>query len=159
MQAGQSKQLADDIDSFIDEVLDTFPAAFDNPGYQRKKKSIDREFTDTYDAAITAVEIAALEQSVALIEENGVVGFAPLVNGKQLSDSEFAALDEPLRIEFYEVIEKLEDALIEALIELSLEARSSEKLRNLKNQLELATKPLIKALEHKYATHIGVCVI
>ncbi|BDF93861.1 hypothetical protein KAN5_06990 [Pseudoalteromonas sp. KAN5] len=38
MQAGQSKQLADDIDSFIDEVLDTFPAAFDNPAYQRKKK-------------------------------------------------------------------------------------------------------------------------
>jgi len=158
MQAGQSKQLADDIDSFIDEVLDTFPAAFDNPGYQRKKKSIDREFNDTYDAAITAVEIAALEQSVALIEENGVVGFAPLVNGKQLSDNEFSALEEPLRIEFYEVIEKLEDALIEALIELPRWKReSSEKLRNLKKSTaELATKPLIKALEHKYATHIGV---
>lgn len=54
MQAGQSKQLSDDIDSFLDEVLDTFPAAFDNPAYQRKKKSIDREFNDAYDSAITA---------------------------------------------------------------------------------------------------------
>ncbi|MDA8940482.1 AAA family ATPase [Pseudoalteromonas marina] len=69
MQAGQSKQLSDDIDSFLDEVLDTFPAAFDNPAYQRKKKSIDREFNDAYDSAITAVEVAALEQSVALVEE------------------------------------------------------------------------------------------
>ncbi|MFY8326249.1 Lon protease family protein [Pseudoalteromonas sp. ZZD1] len=158
LQAGQSKQLADDIDSFIDEVLDTFPAAFDNPAYQRKKKKIDREFNDAYDAAITEVEIAALEQSVALIEEKSVVGFAPLVDGKQLSDAEFAALDDDLREQFYEVIEKLEDALIEALIELPRWKReSSEKLRNLKKSTaELATKPLLKDLEHKYAAHIGV---
>ena len=158
LQAGQSKQLADDIDSFIDEVLDTFPAAFDNPAYQRKKKKIDREFNDAYDAAITEVEMAALEQSVALIEEKSVVGFAPLVDGKQLSDAEFAALDDDLREQFYAVIEKLEDALIEALIELPRWKReSSEKLRNLKKSTaELATKPLLKDLEHKYASHIGV---
>ncbi|NMR25146.1 AAA family ATPase [Pseudoalteromonas sp. NEC-BIFX-2020_015] len=158
LQAGQSKQLADDIDSFIDEVLDTFPAAFDNPAYQRKKKKIDREFNDAYDAAITEVEVAALEQSVALIEEKSVVGFAPLVDGKQLSDAEFAALDDELREQFYEKIEKLEDALIEALIELPRWKReSSEKLRNLKKSTaELATKPLLKDLEHKYAAHIGV---
>lgn len=158
MQAGQSKQLADDIDSFIDEVLDTFPAAFDNPAYQRKKKSIDREFNDLYDSAITNVEVAALEQSVALIEEKNVVGFAPLVDGKQLSDNEFAALDEDLRDQFYQRIEKLENTLIEALIELPRWKReSSEKLRNLKKSTaELATKPLLKALEHKYAAHIGV---
>lgn len=103
MHAGQSKQLADDIDSFIDEVLDTFPAAFDNPAYQRKKKSIDREFNDAYDGAITAVEIAALEQSVALIEEKGVVGFAPLIDGKQLTDNEFSDLEDDLREMFLSV--------------------------------------------------------
>ena len=56
MQAGESKQLEEDIDAFIDEIIDTFPAAFDNPGYQRKKKSLDKEFEQKYDAAITAVE-------------------------------------------------------------------------------------------------------
>ena len=158
MHAGQSKQLADDIDSFIDEVLDTFPAAFDNPAYQRKKKSIDREFNDAYDGAITAVEIAALEQSVALIEEKGVVGFAPLIDGKQLTDNEFSDLEDDLREMFFERIEKLEDALIEALIELPRWKRESkEKLRNLKKSTaEQATKPLLKDLEHKYASHIGV---
>ena len=104
------------------------------------------------------MEIAALEQSVALIEEKSVVGFAPLIDGKQLSDAEFAELDDELREQFYEVIEKLEDALIEALIELPRWKReSSEKLRNLKKSTaELATKPLLKDLEHKYAAHIGV---
>jgi lon-related putative ATP-dependent protease len=158
MQAGQSKQLSDDIDSFLDEVLDTFPAAFDNPAYQRKKKSIDREFNDAYDSAITAVEEAAFEQSVALIEEKNAVGFAPLVDGKQLTDAEFAELEDDLRDMFFEKIEKLEDALIEALIELPRWKReSSEKLRNLKKSTaEQATKPLLKDLEHKYASHIGV---
>lgn len=158
MQAGQSKELADDIDEFLDEVADTFPAAFDNPGYQRKKKSIDRDFDNKYNAALTAVEQLAADKSVALLEESNLVGFAPVVDGKQLDDNEFAALDEHLQAHFINAIEGLEDALIEALLELPRWKReSSEKLRNLKKStVEMATKPLLRTLEHKYASHIGV---
>ncbi|CAH9049508.1 Lon protease [Pseudoalteromonas holothuriae] len=158
MQAGQSKELEDDIDEFLDEVADTFPAAFDNPGYQRKKKSIDRDFDNKYNAALTAVEQLAADKSVALLEESNLVGFAPVVDGKQLNDNEFAALDEELQSHFIDAIEKLEDALIEALIELPRWKReSSETLRNLKKStVEMATKPLLRTLEHKYASHIGV---
>ncbi|WP_105168998.1 Lon protease family protein [Pseudoalteromonas sp. T1lg23B] len=158
MQAGQSKELADDIDEFLDEVADTFPAAFDNPGYQRKKKSIDRDFDNKYNAALTAVEQLAADKSVALLEESNLVGFAPVVDGKQLDDNEFAALDEHLQAHFINAIEELEDALIEALLELPRWKReSSEKLRNLKKStVEMATKPLLRTLEHKYSSHIGV---
>ena len=158
MQAGESKQLEEDIDAFIDEIIDTFPAAFDNPGYQRKKKSLDKEFEQKYDAAITAVEQQANNLSVALIEDTGTVGFAPVVDGNQLSDAEFSALDEHVQAHFLSAIDSLEDALIESLIELPRWKReSSEKLRNLKKTtIEMATKPLLKALEHKYAAHIGV---
>jgi lon-related putative ATP-dependent protease len=158
MQPGQSKELADDMNEFLDEVADTFPAAFDNPGYQRKKKSIDKEFDNKYDAAITAVAELAAKKSVALIEESNQVAFAPVIDGKQLDDAEFAALDEKLQEHFFDAIDKLEDDLIEALIELPRWKReSSEKLRNLKKQtVETATKPLLKKLELKYASHIGV---
>ena len=158
MQAGESKQLEEDIDAFIDEIIDTFPAAFDNPGYQRKKKSLDKEFEQKYDAAITAVEQQANNLSVALIEDTGTVGFAPVVDGNQLSDAEFSALDEHVQAHFLSAIDSLEDALIESLIELPRWKReSSEKLRNLKKTtIEMASKPLLKALEHKYAAHIGV---
>ena len=158
MQPGQSKELADDIDAFLDEVSDTFPAAFDNPGYQRKKKSIDKEFDSKYDAAINAVADLAANKSVALIEENNQVVFTPVIDGKQLEDTEFSALDEKVQDHFFTAIDKLEDALIEALIELPRWKReSSERLRNLKKQtVETATKPLLKKLELKYASHIGV---
>ncbi|KZN64537.1 ATP-dependent protease [Pseudoalteromonas luteoviolacea CPMOR-1] len=158
MQPGESRQLADDIDAFLDEVVDTFPAAFDNPGYQRKKKSIDREFDNKYNTALTAVEQLAIQKSVVMLEENGAVSFVPVVNGKQLDDNEFNALGEQAQSQFYDAIDDLEDGLIEALIELPRWKReSSEKLRKLKKTtIELATKPLLKALEHKYASHIGV---
>ncbi|MFC3033782.1 Lon protease family protein [Pseudoalteromonas fenneropenaei] len=158
LNAGQSRQLADDVDELLDEVVDTFPAAFDNPGYQRKKKAIDRDFDNKYDAAMSAVDQLAAEKSVALLEDNGMVVFAPVVDGKQLNDAEFAELDEHVQAEFFTAIEVLEDALNEALIELPRWKReSSEKLRNLKKStIETATKPLLKALEHKYASSLGV---
>jgi len=87
LQPGEGKVFCDDIDSLIDEIMDTFPAAFDNPGFQRKKKAIDREFNTKYDSAIDKVEIVAAEHSIALFEENDVLSFAPVVDGKQLDDA------------------------------------------------------------------------
>ena len=88
LQPGEGKVFCDDIDSLIDEIMDTFPAAFDNPGFQRKKKAIDRAFNTKYDSAIEQVEIVAAEHSIALFEENDVLSFAPVVDGKQLDDAE-----------------------------------------------------------------------
>ncbi len=158
LQPGEGKLFCDDIDSLIDEILDTFPAAFDNPGFQRKKKNIDREFNTKYDSAIEKVEDVAAEHSIALFEDNEVLSFAPVVDGKQLDDAEFASLTEEQKQYFYEVIGKLEDALIDALIELPRWKReSSEQLRELKKSTaEQAIKPLLKELEFKYASQIGV---
>lgn len=158
MNPGEGEILCKDIDSLIDEILDTFPAAFDNPGYQRKKKSIDEEFADKYENALTAVEQVAHQHSVELIEEENSVGFAPMLEGKRLSDAQFAELSEEQQDAFFEVIAELEDALIDALIELpKWKRQSSEALRKLKKATaEAAIKPLLKDLEHKYATHIGV---
>ncbi|WP_449356800.1 Lon-like protease helical domain-containing protein [Alishewanella longhuensis] len=35
---GEGRLLVKKLEALIDELLDTFPAAFDDPGYQRKKK-------------------------------------------------------------------------------------------------------------------------
>lgn len=69
MLPGESKKLVQDIELFIDELLDTFPAAFDNPSYQRKKRAIEREFNNKYEDALETVEAKALEHDVVLYEE------------------------------------------------------------------------------------------
>ncbi len=155
---GEGKVLVKKVEALIDELLDTFPAAFDNPGYQRKKKAIHQEFDDKYEAAIELVERKALEQQVVLYEENGAVSFSPVVDGKALDDNEFANLSEEKRQFFYDLVSELETILNEQLLELPQWKRElSENLRALRREtIEQAIKPLLKQLEHDYAGELGV---
>jgi len=158
VSAGDGKQLLARINTFIDELLDLFPEIFDNPSYQRQKAAVDRDFNKKYDQAIAEVEESALKDDVLLYEENGEIGFSPLVDGKPLNDKEFAGLDEGKRADFYLLLEKLENFLSEKLIELPQWKRiSSDKLRKLKNETaEQAIRPFLKELEHEFASNIGV---
>ncbi|GAA5138817.1 ATP-binding protein [Thalassotalea piscium] len=155
---GDGKQLLARINTFIDELLDLFPEIFDNPGYQRQKAAIEREFNQKYDEAIAIVEETALKNNVILFEEGGEIGFSPLVEGKPLNDKEFSDLDEGKRTEFYALLSTLEDLLLEQLIELPLWKRvSSDKMRKLKYETaEQSIRPFLKELEHEFASNIGV---
>lgn len=155
---GEGKELVKKIEALIDELLDTFPAAFDNPGYQRKAKAIQKAFDDKYDAAIARVEDKALEQQVVLYEENGAVSFSPVIDGKTLDDSEFSKLSDDKRQFFYGIVAELETLLNEELIELPKWKRVlSEDLRALRRDtIETAIKPLLKRLEQDYAKELGV---
>ena len=158
MSPGDGKQLQGRMNTFIDELLDLFPEVFDNPGYQRQKAAIDREFNQKYDEAIGVVEDTALKQNVVLFEEDGEIGFSQMVDGKPLNDKEFAELDEEKRADFYLLLANLENILSEQLIELPLWKRtSSDKLRKLKYETaEQGIKPLLKELEHEFASNLGV---
>lgn len=155
---GDGKQLLSRMNKFIDELLDLFPEIFDNPGYQRQKSAIDREFNQQYDQAIAAVEEIALKNDVVLYEENGEVGFSPLVEGKPLNDKEFANLAEPDRVKFYQLLAELENVLAEQLLELPLWKRhSADKLRKLKYETaEQSIKPYIAEMEQDFASNEGV---
>ena len=158
LNPGDGKQLLTRMNKFIDELLDLFPEIFDNPGYQRQKAAIDREFNQKYDEAIALVEDTALKQGVMLFEEDGEIGFSPLVDGKAVQDKEFANYDEDKRNAFYQTLAKLENLLSEQLLELPLWKRvSSDKLRKLKySTAEQSIRPLIKELEHEFTSNIGV---
>ncbi|MCV2883981.1 AAA family ATPase [Aestuariibacter sp. AA17] len=155
---GESKKLHKEMEALIDELLDTFPAAFDNPGYQRKKAAITREFDQRYDKAIDDVELFAQSQGVAMFEEGGTISFSPIVNDKPINDAEFAKLTDEQRKHYYDLIDTLESRLSEALIELPQWKRaSSESLRQLKRDTaEQGIRPLLKELEHKYASDLGI---
>ena len=158
LPAGESKKLVKDMQNLVDELLDTFPAAFDNPGYQRKKSAITREFDQGYDKAIDDVEQHAQKQSVAMYEDSGTITFSPIVEGKPVTDAEFAKASDEQRQHYYQLIDNLEDKLSEALIELPKWKRATaEKLRNLKKETaEQGIRPLLSDLEHKYSADLEI---
>jgi len=155
---GDGKQLLSRMNKFIDELMDLFPEIFDNPGYQRQKSAIDRAFNKKYDDAISEVEKIALKNNVSLFEENGEVGFSPLVDGKPLNDKEFANINEADRATFYQLLAELEVVLAEQLLELPLWKReSSDLLRKLKNETAAqAIKPYLTELEQEFSENPGI---
>ncbi len=158
LAAGASKQLVDDIETLIDEILATFPVVFDNPGFQRKKVAITKHFEQRYDNAIDQVERLAQKQDIALIEEGNRISFAPIIDGKPLSDAEFTSRIEIDRQHYYDRIDQLESDLSEALLELPIWQReSTEQQKSLKHEtIEQGIRPLLKNLERKYADNIAI---
>ncbi|MEW9796737.1 Lon protease family protein [Alteromonas sp. CYL-A6] len=155
---GGGKAFHTDISTLINDVLATFPVAFDNPGYQRKRAAIVREFEQRYDDAIASVERFAQANQVALYEDGGTISFSPIVDGKPVDDGEFAKVDDAQREHFYTLVSELENRLSESLLGLPAWRReNSERLRELDRQTaEQGIRPLLKKLEHKYASNLAI---
>src|SRR5690554_4523403 len=69
MAAGTATQLVDDIEQLVDNLLATFPAAFEHPAFQQRKNAIDQRFNRRYDSAIEIVERQALERNIVLYRD------------------------------------------------------------------------------------------
>ncbi|WP_108127489.1 Lon protease family protein [Saccharospirillum mangrovi] len=158
LPAARGEDLLKAINSFIEDLMDTFPAAFENPTYQRKRTAIDRDFNQKYDAAMATVERFANQQDVAVVSDSNSVMLLPVIDGKALDETEFAQLPEELRGEFQKRISEIEEYLNEQLLELPTWRRNtSEQLRQLNTEtVQQAIKPMLKELEVKYQSQLSV---
>jgi predicted ATP-dependent protease len=158
LPTSQSKAFVEDIENLLDELMDTFPAVFENPSYQRRKAAITRANEQRYDKAIDDVEKIAFSKGVALVEDSGSISFSPIIDGKAVNDADFGLLSDDQRQVYYDLVDELEECLSEALIEVPLWQReSAEQLRNLKRQTaEQGIRPLLKKLEHKHPADIAI---
>ncbi|CAD5106957.1 Lon protease family protein [Zestomonas carbonaria] len=156
---GTASDFVADIGVLIDNLMATFPAAFEHPAYQQKKSAIDRAFNQRYDRALELIERLALERNVALYRDSSNVAFTPMREGKALDEAEFAQLPEAERERFHTDIAELEDRLNEELASLPQWKReSSNQLRHLNEEtITLALQPLLAPLSEKYAENAGVC--
>lgn len=156
--AGRGDVLKEQIQQLVNDLMDTFPAAFENPTYQRKRTTIDREFNQKYDNAIKLVERFANEKEVAVVADGGSVMLLPVVEGKGLDDTEFAQLPEQVRSDFQNRINDIEEYLNEQVLELpTWRRKSSENLRQLNLEtVQQAIRPLIKEMEVKNQSQLSV---
>ncbi|BCX89921.1 hypothetical protein MIN45_P2295 [Methylomarinovum tepidoasis] len=152
LPAGRSREFAAAIDNLIDKLLDTFPAAFESPSYQRRRHRIEREFNQKYDQAIRQVERRALEKNIAVFRDGDSITFTPLKDGVPLDDAQFAQMPEAEREAFDRTVSELEDYLADLLAELPQWRReAAEKQRRLDQEvIRQAIEPLLHPLEERY---------
>jgi len=152
------KKLLEDIDSFIELLLVTFPAVFEHPAFLQKKNTIQRLYDEAYESAVATVERSAASKKVALFRENSSITFTPIINGEIADEAVFAQMDEAARSAFHQNVITLEDELNEALLELPQWQRDlNEKLQLLIQQtIGQALKPLFNHLLQTYQGDAGV---
>src|SRR5690554_571317 len=115
---GQGVRFQRDIEQLIQELLASFPDAFENPAYIHQRTALQNEFNQRYDAAITLVEKAANAKNIALYREGGVITFGALVDGQIAEDAYYSQMNEDDREQFHLHVRALEQLLNHALIEL-----------------------------------------
>ncbi|MGR9088450.1 MAG: Lon protease family protein [Gammaproteobacteria bacterium] len=144
--------LSKDIEKLIDNLLATFPSAFESPTYQQKKTGIERHFNQYYNAAIDLVDKKAQAMDIALFRESEQITFAPIRENKALDDDQFTQLSQSERETFHKQVEELEDYLGEVLLELPQWRRVMvEKIKQLDNDtIRTAIEPLFAELNDKY---------
>ena len=158
LPAGHGNKLQKHFGEFVDSLLLTFPAAFENPTYQQRKSLIEREFNKRYDQTIDVIEQEALKRDIALYREQGSLSFTPMQKGKAMDETEFAQLPDKKRTKFNNDIGELETMLNESLVELPQWKReSNEKLQKLnQNTIDQALEPLLKPLRKEYSSQKNV---
>ncbi len=141
-----------DIEKLLDDLLATFPAAFESPAYQQKKSAIERQFSQHYNTAIDLVDHKAQEHRIALFRESESITFAPIRENKSLNEEQFTQLPQSEREEFHAHVETLEEYLSDVLLELPQWRRKMiEKIKQLDNEtISLAIDPLFSELNNKY---------
>ncbi|GFO71796.1 hypothetical protein BJAS_P1508 [Bathymodiolus japonicus methanotrophic gill symbiont] len=152
LPAGQAHEFCKDINRLIDNLIATFPEAFESPSYQQKKTSIERTFNQLYNTAIDVIEQQSKEKNIALFRDTESITFAPIRDNKVLDEEQFNQLPQEERDAFHKDTEVLEDALGDALIELPQWCRALvEKNRQLDNvTIRMAISPLFKELTDRY---------
>ena len=152
LAAGIGQVFKKDLESLIDNLLATFPAAFEHPTYQQKKSLIDRDFNLLYDRVIDRIEQSALKRNIAMFRDTSSISFTPMKDGKSLDDTEFAVLDEATREAFHNNIHELEGQLNDELVPLPQWRRESNEALKALNQttIDQAVTPLMKPLIEHY---------
>ncbi|MDO9048571.1 MAG: ATP-binding protein [Methylobacter sp.] len=152
LPAEHGQTLSKDIEKLIDNLLATFPAAFESPTYQQKKSAIERHFNQYYNDAIDLVDKKAQSLDIALFREGESVSFAPIRDNKALNEDQFTELPLPEREIFHRHVEELEEYLSDVLLELPQWRRAMvEKIRQLDSDtISLAIEPLFSELNDSY---------
>ena len=152
LPAEHGQTLGKDIEKLIDNLLATFPAAFESPSYQQKKSSIERHYNQLYNTAIDVVDKQAQSLSIALFRDTESITFAPIRDNKALNEDQFTQLPLPEREVFHKHVEELEEYLGEVLLEMPQWRRAMvEKVKQLDNDtISLAIEPLFVELNDSY---------
>lgn len=112
---GRGISLQQKVQSLIDDIQTSVPAAFESDDYRNRRQALDEAAHEKQSGAFTRLREKAEEKSIALIRTPMGFALAPVKNGAVVETDEFAKLPEDEQKRIQSEISELEDEL-EAIV-------------------------------------------
>jgi lon-related putative ATP-dependent protease len=156
--AGTAKDLSDDMDSLIEELIASIPAAFESDDFQTRRQAINEEFQEKQEKAFQEVQEKAEKQDIQILRTPSGVVLAPVKDGEVVPPGEFDQLDDEEREKVEEKIKELQKEFQQALQDApKWERKRRKKLKELSEEVtRYAVKEPFDQLRENYQGHDDV---
>ncbi|MCK4710185.1 MAG: AAA family ATPase, partial [Gammaproteobacteria bacterium] len=153
LPAGYARNLQQDMQQLVEDILIAIPAAFESDEYMTRVGSIQNEYKQKEKDAFNELSDKADKKNITLLRTPGGYTLGPMKNGKVLSPDEFDHLPQKEREETKQVINEFELELIETIKKIpSWQKESREKINQLNREIsEVVVKQSVNGLILKYS--------
>ena len=125
--AGQGKVFASTMDNFVTDIRRYIKKTFNNDDFQKEKQIIKQEFEEKREDLLAKLNQKTMIQGFQVKSTDNGVYMMPVLDGKTLAEEEFEELDESIKREFEERSVLVQEQIFQALAEIKLIERESEK--------------------------------
>lgn len=143
LPAGTGKEFKKDMEDFVKIIEQEISKAFDTEEYEEERSRIIKVFRDKKDEYVLDLSNEAAERGFRVKLANSGVYFMPIVDGEPLSEEEFRALDEEIKIELSKSSE-------------ALQVETTDTIRKIR-EIEVEAEAAICEWEHQIALYaVGI---
>ena len=127
LQAGQGKIFKETMENFIKEIRRDLKKTFNNDDFEKEKAAIKQEFEEQRDKILEKLNKRTIAEGFQVKSTNNGVYMMPVMDGKTIAEEDFDKLDDEVKQEFEKKSMIVQDWVFEALSEIRLLERESDK--------------------------------
>ena len=153
LPAGYGRNLRNDMQQLIDDLLVAIPAAFETDEYDTHVKEIKDELTALEKTEFSKLDKKSISQNIAFVRTRGGYTLGPMRDDKVLTPQEFDELSEKEKDDVKKKIDKIEKEVNAILHKLPIWARDTRNKIKLFNRevTQLTVDQFIDELREKYS--------
>ncbi|MGE4282143.1 MAG: Lon protease family protein [Clostridia bacterium] len=155
LPAGMGKDFKRDMEQFVSIIKSEIPKAFSSSEYEKEKTMIIKEFQSRRDLLLEQLDGGAIEKGFKVSVTNAGVYFLPIIEGKTLTEEEYAGLEEKEKMIIRERSQKLQLELLDIIRAVkNTEKEAEEKVSEWEHKIALfAVGMHINDLQEKYKNY------
>ncbi len=152
LPAGYGRQLQNDMQQLLEDILIAIPAAFESDEYRTRTQAIQDEYKQKEMMAFKDLNDRADKKKIIMLHTPGGYTLGPTKDGKVLSPEEFDKLDEKEQKEIKKIIDEIEKELIETIHRIPVWYKENrENIKQLNREIsEVVVNQSISELTLKY---------